>query len=48
MPPSCSAGFAKTVSSELSGAGCIIFSAIVQLKSLKAVLALELGKEEAK
>jgi hypothetical protein len=46
--PRCSAGFAKTVSAELSGAGRIIFSAIVQSKSIKAVLALELVKEEAK
>ena len=46
--PRCSAGFAKTASLELSGAGWIIFSALVHSKSIKAVLALELVKEEAK
>jgi hypothetical protein len=48
IPPSCSLGFAKTVSSQLSSAGCIIFSAIVHSKSIKAVLAQELVKEESK
>ena len=48
ISPGCSLGFAKTVSSELSGAGCIIFSAIVHSKSIKAVLAQELVKEETK
>jgi hypothetical protein len=36
------AGFAKTVSSELGGVARIIFSAIVQLKSIKAVLVQDL------
>jgi hypothetical protein len=47
IPPRCSAGFAKNRSSELSGAACVIFSAIVHSESIKAVLALELVKEEA-
>ena len=47
--PRCSAGFAKNRSSELSGAACIIFSAIVHSKSIKALLALtSLVKEEVK
>jgi hypothetical protein len=48
MLPCWSAGFVKNRFSELSRAGCIIFSAIVHSKSIKAVLAQELVKEEAK
>ena len=40
--------FAKNVSSELSGALCITVSAIVHSKSIKAVLAQELVKDEVK
>jgi hypothetical protein len=42
--PRCSAGFAKNRSSELSGAACVIFRAIVQSESVKAPLALTVSK----
>jgi hypothetical protein len=43
-----SAGFAKNVLRKFGGPVCVIFSAVVQSKTVKAVLALGFVKEEAK